>query len=88
MGSLTIERQRYNIIERVMNISNAALLKKFDNYIKQEEQKIARQNIEDGTCMSEQEFFAMVDGVVQDVNNGNYTLVSTREELKQHLNSL
>ena len=88
MGSLTIERQRYNIIERVMRINNSALLKKFDNYIKSEEEKVVNQHLQGETCMPQDEFFAMVDDVLKDVKEGNYTLVSTKEELKQHLNSL
>ena len=46
------------------------------------------QQEKDNTCMAKEEFFAMIDSVVEDVDNGHYTLVSNEEELNTFIKSL
>ncbi|MBP3253779.1 MAG: hypothetical protein J6M30_04665 [Bacteroidales bacterium] len=58
MQTLTIERQRHDIIRRVMNIDNAELLKRFDNYIKREEKKAIVKQEEEYHDLTKEELIA------------------------------
>ncbi|MBO6118295.1 MAG: hypothetical protein J6P44_07125 [Bacteroidales bacterium] len=58
MQTLTIERQRHDIIRRVMNIDNAELLKRFDNYIKREEKRAAVRDDEEYHELTKEELIA------------------------------
>lgn len=58
MQAFTIERQRYDIIRRVMNIDNSELLKRFDNYIKREERKATQKQEEEYHDLTKEELIA------------------------------
>ncbi|MBQ9253921.1 MAG: hypothetical protein IJ180_04005 [Bacteroidales bacterium] len=85
MPSLTIERQQYDIIKSVLNIRNPKLLKDLSLFIKENSKQ---ETAKDDTLLTKGEFFTMIDNVVKDVNKGNYTLVSSDEELDAFIDSL
>ena len=58
MQTFTIERQRHDIIRRVMNIDNSELLKRFDNYIKREERKATQKQEEEYHDLTKEELIA------------------------------
>ncbi|MBQ9312403.1 MAG: hypothetical protein IJ213_05080 [Bacteroidales bacterium] len=85
MPSLTIERQQYDIIKSVLNIRDPKLLKDLSLFIKENSKQ---ETAKDDTLLTKEEFFAMIDNVIKDVDNGNYTLVSSDEELDAFIDSL
>ena len=85
MPSLTIERQQYDIIKSVLNIRNPKLLKDLSLFIKENSKQ---ETAKDDTLLTKEEFFTMIDNVVKDVDKGNYTLVSSDEELDAFIDSL
>ena len=85
MPALTIERQQTDIIKSVLNIRNPEVLKDLRSYIKKKDKQ---ETPKDDTLMTKEEFFAMIDRTVNDVDNGHYTLVSSEEELDAFIDSL
>ncbi|MBQ9253653.1 MAG: hypothetical protein IJ180_02640 [Bacteroidales bacterium] len=88
MQAQTIELQKYNIIQQIMNIDNSSLLNKVSKYITREEKKVATIEEKDDTSMTKEEFFAMIDERMQEYEKGNYYTFDSVEEMVQHFNNL
>ena len=88
MATMTLESRRKDIINSIRKTTDANLLDKIAyllNY-KALEEPLTEET--DDTCMTKEEFFAMIDKSMEEYEKGHYTRVSSREELHNYLNSL
>ncbi|MBO6118156.1 MAG: hypothetical protein J6P44_06410 [Bacteroidales bacterium] len=85
MATMTLERRQNDLIRSILNIKSQDLLKKVSSYIKHEEKKSMATEETDDTCMTKEEFFAMIDKSMEEYEKGHYHTMLPNESLDDFL---
>ncbi len=86
MPSLSIERQQTDIIKSILAINNSKFLSDVKAYISRRKSKEnAKVQEIDDTCMTKEEFFAMIDKRMEEYEKGNYVTMLQDESLDDFL---
>lgn len=88
MATMTLERRQNDLIRSILNIKSQDLLKKVSSYIKHEEKKSMATEETDDTCMTKEEFFAMIDKSMEEYEKGHYITFHSPEEMHKYFESL
>ncbi|MBR1851107.1 MAG: hypothetical protein IJ789_07010 [Bacteroidales bacterium] len=87
MQTATIESQQNDLIRHILAIRNPEILKKLQASVRRAEKKEAAAE-QDDTCMSKEEYFAMIKSRMEDYEKGNYKSMLPGESLDQFLDRI
>ena len=81
MQAATIESRQNDLIRSILSIRDLDVLSRLQVSVRRAKKKAAEK---DDTCMTKEEFFAMIDQRMESYEKGNYISFSSPEEMHQY----
>lgn len=85
MATMTLERQRNDIIKSIRKTTDTNLLDKIASLLNYKAVNEPQVEKKDDTCMTKEEFFAMIDRRMEEYEKGNYHTMLPNETLDDFL---
>ncbi|MBP3253770.1 MAG: hypothetical protein J6M30_04620 [Bacteroidales bacterium] len=85
MATMTLERRRNDIIRSIRKTTDTNLLDKIASLLNYEAVKEPKVEEKDDTCMTKEEFFAMIDKSMEEYEKGHYHTMLPNESLDDFL---
>lgn len=87
MNTISVERRQNDLIRSIFGIKDIDTLKSLQASVSRAKKKAAAK-CEDDTCMTKEEFFAMIDQRMEANEKGNYITFSSPEEMHRYFENL
>lgn len=87
MNTISVERRQNDLIRSILGIKDIDTLKSLQASVSRAKKKAAAK-CEDYTCMTKEEFFAMIDQRMEAYEKGNYITFSSPEEMHRYFENL
>ena len=81
MQAATIESRQNDLIRSILSIRDLDVLNRLQVSVRRAKKKAAEK---DDTCMTKEEFFAMIDQRMENYEKGNYISFSSPEEMHRY----
>ena len=85
MQAATIESRQNDLIRSILSIRDLDVLNRLQVSVRRAKKKAAEK---DDTCMTKEEFFAMIDQRMEAYEKGNYITFSSPEEMYRYFENL
>ena len=85
MQAATIESRQNDLIRSILSIRDLDVLNRLQVSVRRAKKKAAEK---DDTCMTKEEFFAMIDQRMEEYEKGNYITFSSPEEMHRYFENL
>ncbi|MBO6118163.1 MAG: hypothetical protein J6P44_06445 [Bacteroidales bacterium] len=88
MATMTLESRRKDIINSIRKTTDANLLDKIASLLNYKALEEPLTEETDDTCMTKEEFFAMIDKSMEEYEKGHYITFHSPEEMHKYFESL
>ena len=88
MATMTLERRRNDIIRSIRKTTDTNLLDKIASLLNYDAVKEPKVEEKDDTCMTKEEFFAMIDKSMEEYEKGHYITFDSPEEMHKYFEAL